>query len=260
MAQKIQIIFFDVDGTLIDFGKGTASPRTVEALVRLRKNGVRLCVCTGRSPMKVPVFPGVEFDAFLTYNGSYCYDREGAIFRRPLDQKAVAAILRNAAGLRRPLALATADRLVCNGADDDLREYFSFANSGLAVAADFDQVARRQEIYQIMVGFREAERAALMRGAEGAKIAAWWDRAVDIVPASGGKGVGVRKILEHYHLGPEDAMAFGDGNNDLEMLQAVGHGIAMANGSPELRATADEVCGSASEDGIYHYCVEKRLI
>lgn len=260
MAQKIKIIFFDVDGTLIDFGKRTASSKTVEALIRLRERGIRLCICTGRSPMTVPVFPGVEFDAFLTYNGSYCYDREGAIFRGPLEKADVAAILRNAAGLRRPLALATADRLVCNGADDDLREYFSFAHSELAVAADFDKVARRQAIYQIMVGFREAEREALMRDVAGAKIVAWWDRAVDIVPACGGKGVGVRKILERCRLEPEAAMAFGDGNNDLEMLQAVGHGVAMANGSPELRAMADAVCGSAAEDGIYHYCVEKELI
>ena len=55
-------------------------------------------------------------------------------------------------------------------------------------------------------------------------------------------------------------MAFGDGNNDIEMLKAVGNGIAMANASDDLKAVADEICGDVSEDGIYHYCLEKRLI
>ena len=55
-----------------------------------------------------------------------------------------------------------------------------------------------------------------------AKIAAWWDRAIDIIPLSGGKGVAINKILDYYQLTKEEAMAFGDGNNDIEMLEAVG--------------------------------------
>ena len=55
-------------------------------------------------------------------------------------------------------------------------------------------------------------------------------------------------------------MAFGDGNNDIEMLEAVGIGVAMANASDELKNVADEICGDVSEDGVYHYCVEQGLI
>ena len=61
-------------------------------------------------------------------------------------------------------------------------------------------------------------------------------------------------------LTPEDAMAFGDGNNDIEMFQAVGHSVAMGNASADLKAIASEVCGTCAEDGIYHYCKENGLI
>ena len=44
------------------------------------------------------------------------------------------------------------------------------------------------------------------------------------------------------------------------MLQAVGTGIAMENGSNELKAVADDICGHVAEDGVYHYCVEHGLI
>ena len=45
--------------------------------------------------------------------------------------------------------------------------------------------------------------------------------------------------MEHYHIDRSEAVAFGDGNNDLEMLKAVGHGIAMGNGSDELKEIAE---------------------
>ena len=55
-------------------------------------------------------------------------------------------------------------------------------------------------------------------------------------------------------------MAFGDGNNDIEMLEAVGTGVAMANASPRLKEIAADICGHVADDGIYHYCMEHQLI
>ena len=55
-------------------------------------------------------------------------------------------------------------------------------------------------------------------------------------------------------------MAFGDGNNDLEMFGAVGTCVAMANGSADLKAAATHLCGSCAEDGIYHFCADNGLI
>lgn len=123
-----------------------------------------------------------------------------------------------------------------------------------------EEETAEEEIYQLMLGCTEPEYPAVMKDVRNAKITAWWDRAVDVIPADGGKGVGVAKILEYYHLEKSQAIAFGDGNNDIEMLQAVGTGVAMGNASPQLKAVADEVCGSVSEDGIYHYCIDHGLI
>ena len=111
-----------------------------------------------------------------------------------------------------------------------------------------------------MLGCRETDYPAILDGVQGAKITAWWDRAVDIIPASGGKGMGIQKILDYYHLDRTEAMAFGDGNNDIEMLEAVGTGIAMENASDRLKAVADDICGHVARDGVYHYCLEHGLI
>ncbi len=256
---RIKIAFFDIDGTLIDIEKKHITDKTLETLHRLQDNGILICIATGRAPAELPKIEGVKFDAFLTYNGSYCYNDQQTIFSNPIQPEDVRTILRNATERGRSVMLATKDRLAANGRDKDLVDYAAIANIEVKVADDFDEVLN-ETIYQLMVGGREDEYDALMKGVQHAKIAAWWDRAMDIIPANGGKGIAVEKMLEYYHLDKSEAIAFGDGNNDIEMLKAVGTGVAMANGSERLKAVATTVCGSCAEDGVYHYCVENKLI
>ena len=228
--KDIKIIFFDIDGTLIAMDQDTISEKTLEALKRLQEKGVKLCLATGRGPMLVPHFEGVEFDAFLTYNGSYCYDHSGTLYSNCIPLK-----------------------------DQDLIDYYAFGNAEVDVAEDFEDI-KKEKVYQVLMGARVEEYQEILKGVQGAEITAWWDRAVDIIPVNAGKGAGIEKMLKHYGIDRSQAMAFGDGNNDIEMLKAVGNGIAMANASDDLKAVADEICGDVSEDGIYHYCLEKRLI
>ena len=256
---QYKIIFFDIDGTLIDMQKKRVSDKTLEMLRLLRKNGVLICLATGRSPVTIPTFDGVEFDAYLAFNGSLCYTKQQIIFSNPIPSEDVQMLIRNALVLGRPVSVATKDRLAANGTDADLAEYYSFAHLPLTVAEDFEEVAL-QEIYQVMLGCREQDYAAVLNGVSGARIAAWWDRAVDVIPADSGKGVGIQKLLDHFGLSKSEAMAFGDGNNDIEMLQSVGTGVAMANASLQLKAVADEVCGHVAEDGVFHYCIKQGLI
>ena len=67
-------------------------------------------------------------------------------------------------------------------------------------------------------------------------------------------------VLRHYGFSKDEAIAFGDGHSDIEMLEAVGMGIAMGNAKDEVKAKADFVCKSVEDDGIYHYCIENKLI
>jgi len=258
--KNTKILFFDIDGTLIDMNRKKISDKMIEALIRLKERGILLCLATGRGPMGVPRFPGVEFDAYLTYNGSYCFDGRQTIYSSPIPTEDVKRVIKNASGIGRPVSAATKDRLLANGSDKDLEDYYAISKAELIVAADFDEVVNREAVYQLMLGCREKDYPALLEGADGAKIAAWWDRAADIIPAAGGKGRGIRKVLEHFRLDAADAAAFGDGNNDIEMFQAVGTGVAMENASEQLKAEADEVCGHVAEDGIYYYCLERGMI
>ena len=156
--------------------------------------------------------------------------------------------------------MATKGRLAANGKDDDLVTYYRFAKLEVDIADDFDEIVATEDVHQVMLGCTMEERPKLLKDVEHAKITAWWDCAVDVIPANGGKGVGVEAMLKYYGFDKSEAIAFGDGDNDIEMLEAVGHGVAMGNASDNVKAIADDLCGDVAEDGIYHYCKEHNLI
>lgn len=255
----VKIIFFDIDGTLVNPRTGQVSDKTIYALTRLQERGIKLCISTGRAPFELPDFGPLKFDAFCTYNGSLCCTDSGILHSNPIVPADVAQVLKNAASIGRPVSVAVRTRLAANGWDQDLADYYQLAGLELTPAADFD-AACQEDVYQIMLGCREAEHPAIIRGVQGVKIAVSWDRAVDVIPAASGKGTAILKVLEHFGLDASQALAFGDSQNDLEMLQAVGTGVAMGNATPEAKAVADQVCGSVYENGIYHYCITNGLI
>lgn len=257
--KDIKIAFFDIDGTMIDMNSRKITDKMLETLTRLKENGIMICVATGRPPAILPRFPGVDFDAYLTFNASYCYTKDEVIFRNPIPPADVQTVISNAAKIGRPLALAGVSRMGANGSDADLEEYFSISGHNLVIADDFDQLSR-EEIFQIMIGCRREEYSAILKNAAGAKITAWWSRAADVISTTGSKGYGIEKVLEYYHLSRNQAIAFGDGANDIEMLQTAGLGVAMGNASADVKAAADDICGLAAEDGIYHYCRKHCLI
>ena len=66
------------------------------------------------------------------------------------------------------------------------------------------------------------------------------------------KGKTLHKLLDILHLKPENLMAFGDGQNDVDMFGAVGTAVAMGNGCEEAKAAANYITGAVDEDGIWN--------
>ena len=88
----------------------------------------------------------------------------------------------------------------------------------------------------------------------------WGDAVVDLMSRSGGKENGIRALCAAIGITTEETIAFGDADNDLEMLQLAGIGVAMGNASEKLKAAAAAHCRTVMEDGIYWYCLEQGLI
>ena len=84
----------------------------------------------------------------------------------------------------------------------------------------------------------------------GCKATRWNDFGVDIISKSGGKLVGIDEYLKLLGISRDEAMAFGDGENDIDMLKNAGIGVAMGNAKDAVKESADYVTDSVDDDGI----------
>ena len=73
---------------------------------------------------------------------------------------------------------------------------------------------------------------------------------LEILPPGTSKGAGLQRVLDELGIPPENVLALGDGENDVEMLRMAGIGVAMANGMPEAKQAADYVVSSNDDDGV----------
>ncbi len=73
---------------------------------------------------------------------------------------------------------------------------------------------------------------------------------LEVLPLGASKGAGVKRLLDALDIDPANMIAFGDAENDVEMLRIAGIGVAMGNGTPEAKQAADYVTGSNNDDGI----------
>lgn len=258
-GSAVKIAFFDVDGTLLPLGVTEPSDKIIYALGELQKNGVILCMATGRGVLTIPKLKGIDFDAYITFNGSYCFTGEKLIRSCPIPRNDFLQILENAKRMGRAIVISNEKFIVANGMDEDLETYFSFGGQVPVIDEEFDSKCS-DEIYQIMLSCVSSEYDEILRGTQGTAVVSWWDKAVDLIPSESGKGGAVKSVLEYYGFSAQEAIAFGDGRNDLEMLGAVGTGIAMGNAGEDVKSVADDTCKNVEDDGIYYYCVEKGLI
>lgn len=81
-------------------------------------------------------------------------------------------------------------------------------------------------------------------------------RMVEITPYGIDKGTSLISQCKRWGIPVENSIAFGDGMNDITMLQAAGIGIAMGNARDEVKAAANKICGRIEDDGLYD-CVKE---
>jgi Cof subfamily protein (haloacid dehalogenase superfamily) len=117
-----------------------------------------------------------------------------------------------------------------------------------------------RNIYQSLLFCQEQEEKIYFNDFPNFNFIRWHPYSVDILPQGGSKAAGIKKMIERLGFDLEDVFAFGDGLNDLEMLHAVGTGVAMGNSVPEAKEEADLITTDVSEDGIWNGLKELQLI
>jgi Cof subfamily protein (haloacid dehalogenase superfamily) len=251
-------VFFDIDGTLVSLKTKTACESTRRALSELRSHAIRTFVATGRSQAEIVaqrMLDGMEFDGILSNNGQYCYHGSEVLFSAPIAPEDVAAVVAQAEERNYSAWFVEADRTYMNHIDDRVRIAMRDIHTEPPALADIHR-ALQHPIYKIVLFLTPEEMQEYpLRVTHNCMTTAWHPFGSDLMPKGGGKLGAVRKVLARYGIAQADTMAFGDGENDLEMLRFAGIGVAMANAAPCVKEIADFTTGTCEEDGIYNALV-----
>ena len=249
----VKAAFFDIDGTLYSHRTHTIPASAQEALQRLHQSGIRIFLATGRSRNvfeEVPVLNELPIDGAVTLNGAYCFDRDGLIHHDPIHPDAIAALMAWLEVYPSPCGFIEGERSYVNFYNDRVHAVHTAIRTPLLPIGDLSR-GLTHPIYQILL-YLDTECRLPLPTLPHTRSARWHTGGLDIFPITAGKSNGVQKVLAHYGIHPEEAIAFGDAENDLDMFSVVGHAVAMGNGSPEIKAAAEFVTTDVDADGIYN--------
>ncbi|CRK80650.1 Cof-type HAD-IIB family hydrolase [Neobacillus massiliamazoniensis] len=254
-----KIVFFDIDGTLLDHEKKLPNS-TKEAIRLLKENGVFTAIATGRAPF---MFEGLrkelEIDSYVSFNGQFVVFENQVIFENPLQEEDLKRFLSETKKNNHPLIFMNDQTMKASV------NYHSFIETSMGSLKfphpDHDvNFFMNRNIYQSLLFCQEQEEKIYFNDFPNFNFIRWHPYSVDILPQGGSKTAGIKKMIERLGFDLEDVFAFGDGLNDLEMLQAVGTGVAMGNSVPEAKEEADLITTDVSEDGIWNGLKELQLI
>lgn len=247
----VKAIFFDIDGTLVSFQTHQVPASTREAISALRAKGIKVFIATGRHMRAINNLGDMEFDGYITMNGSYCLEgKDEVIYRRGIPKEDILAMIDYQEKVENfPSALVQENAIWMNYSNQAVEEIFELLKFSDVPLRPLREVAD-ETVYQVIAFFQKEQQERIMSVMPHAEATRWNPMFSDVVPHGSSKAVGIDKMLEHFGIALEDSMAFGDGGNDVEMLQHVPIGIAMGNAEEEVKAIADYVTDTVDNDGI----------
>ena len=250
----IQAAFFDIDGTLLSFETHAMPASAAEALRRMRKNGVKTFLSTGRNgdSTKFMMDTGL-FDGEILINGQFCRLNGEVVFENPVTENDIDAAVKGAKSGDFTLGFLSGHESFVSGVNDYVVKACSYADMAVPRIDDPD-LARSIAVYQIHCYGAPGVEDALLRRTKNLTAVRWSPNFADVFPAGGGKDKGMEAICRRLGITREETIAFGDGENDISMLQYAGIGVAMGNATPACRAAADFITKSVDEHGIAYAC------
>lgn len=252
----IKAIFFDIDGTLISFKTHQMPESTLKALHELRKKGIMLFISSGRPENLIHHIDFFDFDAYILMNGAVCYTgKNNAIHKSVIPKEDLERLIEYSRNSPHPFVFVYGKEWFITHTDesvDEICKLIKIPQPPIRPIAD----ALQYEISQIMGYFpQEADDEVFNKVLTHCQPMRWHPSFTDITLKGTSKSSGMDKILEYYNIPLEECMAFGDGGNDINMLQHAGIGVAMGNAEDKVKEAADYVTTSVDNDGIYNALV-----
>lgn len=256
----IEAIFFDIDGTLLSFETHAMTKALEKALIEVRQKGVKLFIATGRHISEMDELKKYPyFDGFITLNGGYCYNEDGPYYKEAICKQDADRAIDIACEMKHCIAFVDEHEMTVNFHNDRLMNIITQANIPAAEIRHPEKL-RGQELFMLVLYSDPKDDEWILSQLPSLCATRWHPSFVDVTPKHISKRKGIEETCKKYGFHLENCMAFGDAANDIEMLQTVGHGIAMGNALDEVKQIAKETTLTCEEDGIVSTLKKYQLI
>lgn len=268
----IKLIATDLDGTLLMDDHATISPENLAALKNASDKGIKIVIASGRDLCLLPhVIAQIPFaDYAVSSNGATCTDIKTGktLFSYLMDYDIWKPVSDLAVEYAKEFTLAKDQTLHIQKGyyedrlDDELIEIRRLIMDNTMLLDDVRGYLKDQQIEKIDMMKIPAENYQILRDSllklPGINVCSSVPGTLEAYRAGTNKGMALEHLCEELKIDSTEVMAFGDAENDREMLTFAGHSFAMENGMDEAKAVAKAVAPKNSENGIA-VCVNKIL-
>ncbi len=261
-----KVLFFDIDGTLVNFDT-TIPASTITALRLARENGHKLILCTGRSLGQLQgAIKELSFDGGVLAAGAYVRYQNQVIDATTIPGEKLRNIWSFIDEEKLPYIVQCVDHTATERSVKahlfDVMEHkyevdekqFSTVFANMEFVESKDDFSHVEKVLYYDTSYTVEEiREKLGSQFDVVPMSFMKDgtSSGEITQAGINKAYGMEKLLTYLGKTREDAIAFGDGPNDLEMLSYAGIGVAMGNADDSVKEKADMVTARIDEDGIF---------
>ena len=255
---RMAALFFDVDGTLVDsyHDVRTITPALRGELARVQSLGHKIFLSSGRPRLLItPDLLEPGWDGLVLVNGGYVEMDGQSVHEERMGEELAHRVVDFLEDLGVEYLVACARAMYTRPDNSGMRAFFDQRHTGVfTFDFDLDEVLTRAIKMETLIPREERPRVtAQVAEALGPRISCdghGGEGTFELYPTAISKATGIQVVLDRLGLGREDAYAFGDGTNDLEMIAYCGCGVAMGNADDEVKAAANLVCPPVWEDGL----------
>ena len=249
------VVFFDIDGTLWD--ENMIVPESTKiAIQKLQENGHKAFICTGRAMGNVndPQFDEIGFDGFVAACGNHVEMDGKILYERNMSYEEVKAIYDSSRTHQLPIIYegTTHQWLDREGFDGD--SYIDYIVEKLKDVAVYLDECELSDIkankFSALVHENTNYDAIKEELKDRFDFLEHGGGIIEAVPCGTSKATGIEWFCNYLGVSIADTYALGDSVNDLEMLQFVGHGIAMGNATQVAKDVAEYITTDIHEDGV----------
>ena len=254
-----KLIIFDIDGTLV--GKDhMLDPFTKDVLFWLREEGYPFTLATGKNLPATKSLADelkIELPLILVNGGMLQTRHEEMLSKTTLPMDITRQVIEICEVRGKDLVIYIDNGIYIKAMNENIFPVYSNVVSGLFEIGEWDAImskladANKCLVVDSFVRENLIEMGKVFEKALKGRVDILHSSTylVEVMPKDVTKVTGIRKLAENMGIPMDKIMAFGDFNNDAEMLAAAGLGIAVENASPIAKAAADLVIGSVEEHG-----------